>query len=53
MGGTADSVNTLADLSGRLPWALGFMAVSTFVLLLLFTSSVLIRSRPWSSRPLA
>ncbi|MFJ9683970.1 MMPL family transporter [Streptomyces sp. NPDC101194] len=41
VGGTADRVNTLAALSGQLPWALGFMAASTFVLLFLFTGSVL------------
>lgn len=42
VGGTADRVNTLTALSERLPWALGLMAVSTFVLLFLFTGSVLL-----------
>jgi RND superfamily putative drug exporter len=42
VGGTADRVNTLNALSGRLPWALGLMAAGTFVLLFLFTGSVLL-----------
>ncbi|GHA82154.1 MMPL family transporter [Streptomyces termitum] len=41
VGGTVDRADTLAALAGRLPWALGFLAAGTFVLLFLFTGSVL------------
>nr|PPQ61991.1 hypothetical protein C5F59_39070 [Streptomyces sp. QL37] len=42
VGGTADRANTLIALSERLPLGLALMAASTFVLLFLFTGSVLL-----------
>jgi RND superfamily putative drug exporter len=44
-GSTADLVDSLTAIGDNLPWALLWIAVTTFVLLFLFTGSVVLRSR--------
>lgn len=41
-GGPADLVDSKAGIAGGLPWAIAWIALSTFILLFLFTGSVLL-----------
>jgi uncharacterized membrane protein YdfJ with MMPL/SSD domain len=50
-GSGAALIDTLAGLGGSLPWAMLWIAVSTFVLLFLFTGSVVLPAKALAPTP--